>query len=595
MLLILTSGVLLAGTAVALQRVGLQRRAGATIAQILPFLHAAALRQALLFGAVYGCGMLLAGPLLWMVAAVLVILWAGFEALNLASYRFFGVALLAVLPHLPVKAADKGALGAGLALLHGNLPWRGFAGLAALATACLMATQPSDLTGMAAVSLGLAGLARAGLAFRKAPLTISAVEQHFLTLDPDLPHGRLHRSTRRQPVLRAAPPAPPETILLILSESAGRQVPAPGPDSGTLATRICGLGGRSADWIVPANALTASSCTDVSIPCLMTGCAPYRDLATLQAMPTLFDLAKARGMQTLFYSSGLLAWAHFDQFFDSTAIDTVCTPQEAGFPVIHEMCCDDYLMAERFCQTLRASTGPLFAVIYLNSLHIPFQSDSTCGVPAALTDRLHRASHISETCHSLILNTLVETGRYDSALILCAGDHGEDASIAGPQTESHLARLTQLTTAVVHPMFLLKPPAHLPKTEAAALRGNADRLVSLLDIAPTVAAALALDPPADMAFDGLNLLQPVPADRVHITLNTNGWRPWPRSAVMIAQGLSRVCADYQNSTQLCTDTDGQPFAAQDARKDRLLAKALAYPAASKVIAAVFADKTGRRA
>lgn len=563
-------------------------------AQAPLMMAATALRQSVLLLLVYGVGLFLPAQAVWIVSAALVFGWAVFETLNLTSYRFFGVSLLAVLPHLPVKTSDKGGFGAGLKLVRGHIPLPKLAAFLALGAACLWLAVWSNLIAVATLSLGLAGLIRIALSFQKSPLPTSPVEQYFLTLPVEMPHGRLQRSVRKPPQPRAAPQAPPvETILLILSESAGRQVPSSGSTVVTLGAQICALGGRAADWITPTNALTASTCTDISIPCLMTGCAPFRDLAALHAAPTLFDLAKARGMQTLFYSSSQLGWANFDQFFDSDAIDTVFTPESGGFDIINDLSCDDYLIAERVSQTLRTATGPLFAVVFLNGLHIPFQSASACAVPDSVTNRLQRASYISESCHRLILDALVESGRYDNALILCAGDHGEDNQITGADGENHLARLTHLTDAVIHPMFLLKPPANLPEAQLQTLNANADRLVSLLDIAPTIASALDLDPPAGMVFDGASLFQPIPADRIHITMNTNEWRSWPRSAVMIAQEQTRICIDYQSTTHLCTDANGNAFAAGDNRKDRLLAEALKHPAAQKAVSAVFLDKARR--
>lgn len=590
--LILTSLAFLAGTAgVAVLWSGAWRM---TLAQVPLFLAAAAVRQSGLLLLVYGGGQLLSGPAAGIVIAAIVIGWAAYEALNLTVYRFFGVSLLSVLPHLPIKAGDKGGLGSGLMLLRGNMPWLKFSAFIVLAAACLLLTDLQSLMTVSATSLGLAGLIQIVLSFRKSSLSASTVEQYFLRLGRRLPNGRLHKSIRKRPQPRAVPQAPPvDTILVILSESAGRQVPSSASALVTLGAQICALGGRSADWIAPTNALTASTCTDISIPCLMTGCAPFRDLATLHAMPTLFDLAKARGMQTLFYTSSLLGWANFDQFFDSAAIDEVFTPKEGGFAIINELSCDDYLIAERFCQTIRAATGPLLAVVYLNGLHIPFQSNSACAVPDRIGNRLQRASYINETCHGLILDALTDSGRYDNALILCAGDHGEDSRITGTDGENHLARLTQLTDSVIHPMFLVKPPANLPVAERRTLERNAGGLVSLLDIAPTIASALDLDPPAGMAFDGQSLFQPIPEDRIHITMNTNEWRSWPRSAVMIAQDQARICIDYQDTSHLCTDANGHPFAAQDDRKDRLLAEALKFPAVQKAVSDVFIDKARR--
>lgn len=125
-----------------------------TLAQVPLFLAAAAVRQSGLLLLVYGGGQILSGPAAGIVIAAIVIGWAAYEALNLTVYRFFGVSLLSVLPHLPIKAGDKGGLGSGLRLLRGNMPWLKFSAFIVLAAACLLLTDLQSLVTVSATSLG---------------------------------------------------------------------------------------------------------------------------------------------------------------------------------------------------------------------------------------------------------------------------------------------------------------------------------------------------------------------------------------------------------------------------------------------------------
>ncbi len=59
-----------------------------------------------------------------------------------------------------------------------------------------------------------------------------------------------------------------------------------------------------------------SSCTDVSVPSIVSGVSPAADLATQMRAALLFDIAKSTGASTFVESSQSMTWASQDQYLD---------------------------------------------------------------------------------------------------------------------------------------------------------------------------------------------------------------------------------------------------------------------------------------
>lgn len=539
-----------------------------------------------------------------LLALVFGLLWAIYETLDLVAWKYLNLSLFRVARHAPVKAGDADAMPNLVNAIRSYVPLAGFARLSggAMAAMALCAGtqhlgQPGALLALAAaLPLGAFGL-RAWAARVAAGLPVRAAERAFLTQDDSLPEETLKAADRSH----ACHPLPgahaaARHILLVLNESTGEDVTC---HSGLpLAEAIRAASGDAAAWLRPTNALTPSSCTDIALPCLFTGCAPQDSAQTLQRLPLLFDLAKARGMTTLFYTASTLKWGDLEALF-SSGIDDLATPHSTRLPFVHELGCDDYLMAARLRDRIVTAEGPLFIVLYTYGLHLPFQKDSAGPIPDHITDRRCRAAHTVTEAHRMVFDALRQTGRYDDTLILSLGDHGEAFGVDGSDRSSRSSRLTKLSATVTRPLFLIKPPTTLEPARRACLEANMQhRLVSLIDVAPTLASVLGVGlAPGLPPYSGHDLTRDsVPADRLHITLTVNEWRNWPQAAVMLAQGDLRLCVDYQTTTALTCDSHGQPLPeAQHPAADALLAQAMALPVPRKVIARVFRDKLHNRA
>lgn len=527
--------------------------------------------------------------------AVGVAAWAFVETGDFLSFRYFKLPAWKILRHLPIKPADHAGWSSSWTYIKEFFPWEKFRYFFIVGFCfCLsisLAAGKGSVGDLMAVVIALVALIAFFRWCLKPTLNLSHAESAFIGLDRTSSNSRLRQAQRFvQAQSGGADAGMAKSIILIINESAGANAASSQDGGKLLSEALVDFAGDAERWVVLQEALTASTCTDVSIPCLMTGCAPQQSASRLHDLPTLFDVGKAAGLKTLLVTSCTLQWANFDQFFLLDSIDELLGPLEKKYPLINELNCDDILVVEDLCTRLRETTEPVCVVVYLNSMHIPFQSDSKIEIPSELTGRRQRATYIAEQSHRMIFDALRDSGRYDSSLILSVGDHGE-APQAADEDMGNLSRLTHLGDGVINPLFLMRVPDSVPLDQRSALASNANGLTSLIDIVPTVAHFLGVQLPSESASDGFDLFKPVPASRIHYTLNVNEWRSWPRSAVAIAQERFRVCIDYQNFEHFCVNVHGAPFEHQDiAKKDELLRHALAEPLVQKAISRVLADK-----
>lgn len=537
-----------------------------------------------------------AGPTQILTTIVLAVFWAIIEVGNHLCFRFFKLPLARVVLHLPIRSADDNSWSSLFAYIKGFFPTKlfayyMFAGAGFYVLYFGKNLNSYGITNLLAVGSGLALVPWVLRIFIKPRVSFSDVEARFLVPTQSTPSNRLKKSPRMiaevQGILRVAEG---KNVILIINESVGANATSAQDKSKCLASCLVELAGDSNHWIVFENALTASTCTDISIPCLVTGCAPQESVDRLHLLPTIFDIAKSAGLRTVFATSCTLKWANFDQFFALDSIDKFLGPIEKNYPIVNELNCDDALIVEDLCEYLLQTTEPVCAVVYLNSLHIPFQSESKFGFPSEITERRDRATYITEQSHKMIFDVLKHSGRYESSLIFSVGDHGELPQIAD-QKLGNLSRLTELSTSVIRPLCLMRLPEPVPTHQRQIVLANRGALVSLIDIVPTVTEFLGCHLSEKHRSDGMSLFHSIPVSRIHYTLGVNDWRSWPRSAVAIACQDLCVCIDYQAAQHACVDEYGAPFVGSRAiLKDRLLQHALHEPIVRNAISNIFLDK-----
>ncbi|MCB1436118.1 MAG: sulfatase-like hydrolase/transferase [Rhodobiaceae bacterium] len=386
-----------------------------------------------------------------------------------------------------------------------------------------------------------AALAAGFLVRIPAARSIPAIIAPIMAVNPHIPVQKLKAAKRAGVVLDGAgPKSLPSTIILVINESTGAFFPSSLGPQMPLASRIAALAGDPRNWNIFINAVTNSSASDISLPSILTGVGGHEGFDKLHTMPFVFDLAKARGFTTAFFTSTILDWANFDRFFSSAAIDFSHTAADSGLPLANDLSIDDHFVARKMADFITTrKEGPLFLVWYPNALHTPYQAESEIGIPAALTNRRARALYILESAYEVLFDALKAAGRYDDALILVTGDHGEDP-------DSPLARVDNYSEPVLRPIFMAKESTALSLRQRHALAANRTALVANADIAPTIADLLKARPPRSIAYGGHSLFGAIPPDRLSIAVSTNEWRSWPTSALSLARGRERfTCNSYQ--------------------------------------------------
>jgi arylsulfatase A-like enzyme len=262
--------------------------------------------------------------------------------------------------------------------------------------------------------------------------------------------------------------------------------------------------------IVYRRALGVTSWTRPAVASLLTGLGPSfhgvsdrqdRLPSSIASLPTL--LADA-GWFTIALSTNpniLPVWGFlpgFDRFVDVGSADWV---QERGFAALRR----------RMLAVVKGrSDQPLFLYVHDNEPHVPYRplpeyrelfsappEGSAAEIPASADDAkglgearlLYRAAiRATSDRFGTLLDALREAGRYEDALIVLVGDHGEEFGDHGRILHGQTLYQEQL-----HVPLVIKPPS------GAAPVGAVAAAVSLEDVAPTVLALLGLPAPSSMA------------------------------------------------------------------------------------------------
>ena len=194
--------------------------------------------------------------------------------IDLCCRQYLGAAPLTIWRYIPVSSAGLSAAALASTYLRAFLP-RGFV-LAMTALFGATAALAHGLAGSGALSLGTAFLLLVAallgwvvLERMQARPSLSKDALAFLLAEPDITGNdrspqALYAANRSNGFqLERSAPAMPETILLILNESAGSFLPSSDGET-SLAQRIRNLSGNPDEWFVPRNVVTNSCCTEIS-------------------------------------------------------------------------------------------------------------------------------------------------------------------------------------------------------------------------------------------------------------------------------------------------------------------------------------------
>ena len=280
------------------------------------------------------------------------------------------------------------------------------------------------------------------------------------------------------------------------------------------------------------NAFTNSSATDVSVPSILTGVAPYETSKKLHSMPFLWDWAKAAGMSTVLVSAQFYSWAYFHVFFKPYP-DIFLTADQIQREGINDGI-DELLGIRKFCETLDRMRGEqgFLAIYNSNALHSPFQQKSKyLSVIPDFGSRYKNAANILDHSFEYFYNYCQSKNLLENTVLIITGDHGDSDSLL------HVThRLFSFYDEIQNIPFIIYLPASLSQKHPewiSGLKANKDKIIANIDILPTIVDILGV-PINDnnkkifKNYSGYSLINPIPDDRFSISVNTNEIRQWER-------------------------------------------------------------------
>lgn len=140
------------------------------------------------------------------------------------------------------------------------------------------------------------------------------------------------------------------------------------------------------------------------------------------------------------------------------------------------------------------------------------RADVTHEMIESLVDQYDVAIHYSMEEIGAMLAALGSAGLLDHSIVILTSDHGEELFDHGGFSHGY-----SLHEEVLHvPLYVRHPDARGGETD--------DRLVSTLDILPTILDVTGLEPDLDLDLDGVSLLQPEdPSAPTRMLVQQAGW------------------------------------------------------------------------
>ena len=272
-----------------------------------------------------------------------------------------------------------------------------------------------------------------------------------------------------------------------------------------------------------SRAYAAAPISNVSLVAMLTSTGPLGDYRLVTSdyhhatFSTSYDRLKQNGFATGFFWSDDSSYLGIKKFLQNRSIDLnqdyagrkcpesadLITANRAAFSFSADSCTASSLLS----WIDSAKRGPFFATLWTEQTHYPYAATKHCldivDAKAKVADstivpdpqdwpRYAAAICDADGMMSKIIDGLKERGLWERTLLIVVGDHGELFGQHG-----HISHGSAIFEEQIRVPLLVSAGTFLTKAEDT-------RLASHLDIAPTIVAALGIDPSRE--WEGSNLL-----------------------------------------------------------------------------------------
>ena len=274
----------------------------------------------------------------------------------------------------------------------------------------------------------------------------------------------------------------------------------------------------------------------------------------MQRQPLIFQYGKVfKDTDTFCISAHAYKMRSLEKFLLGAPIDLLYTAESSGEPSFNSVGIDDRLVVRRFERWLeqRDAAHRFLGILHFNGTHVPYHVPAEFRVfdsrprdpinpDSGWDDRARYDEGVLYFDHNMasVLESLRRHGLLENTAILFTADHAEAMRERG--FVGHTMKEPYFDEVLHIPFWIYLPPA-LSERFGPALRGNAARNASNVDIVPTVIDLLGLweEPRVARAAAGLpgsSLLRPLPEGRAILVEN------WPGS-LRLNPGLAIIHDD----------------------------------------------------
>jgi arylsulfatase A-like enzyme len=218
--------------------------------------------------------------------------------------------------------------------------------------------------------------------------------------------------------------------------------------------------------------------------------------------PTVAQLARARGYRTAYIHSGDLEWEGMGYMMEKAGFETILGAQDLPGPMLSSWGTRDRSLFDAvmgFIDSPQQAGRPFFVTAWTDQSHDPYalSPDATPRDFVANQPRLNRYLNVLREVDGAIgdlLDGLRRRGLADDTLVIITGDHGE-AFGAPHDVEGHGSALYEESVHV--PLVFWSPRLFGDQGR------RTDDIASHVDIGPTIADVLGLEPPAGWEGESL--------------------------------------------------------------------------------------------
>lgn len=230
---------------------------------------------------------------------------------------------------------------------------------------------------------------------------------------------------------------------------------------------------------------------------------PYASVATI--------LRDKLGYRTAFFQSALGSFESRPGLVHNLGFETFLARDDLDDPnsFVGYLGCDEFSLLKPVAEWIRAEESPFFLTLLCSVTHDPYEVPEWFGEPAKEPlDRYRQAIAYTDKYLAALDVELGRLGLTENTIFCVIGDHGEAFGEHGLMGHERIA-----FDEILHVPFCLRAPLIVePATKVT-------QPVSSVDLTPTLLGLLGFDTES-AGFDGINALEPVPADRkVYFT----GW------------------------------------------------------------------------